>query len=195
VPCTIAQAELFRRHETVGPAKHGMINFLGSIGPSNMHVTTYVRSAIGAAVAASFIAGAAAAMAGGARAQEPQDHSADAFRRVCSTCHDAQRILATRRTRTQWEEVIGKMIERGAQGTEEDFAAAQEYLMRVSGRVNVNRVAAADLVTVLGITEKEATAIIDYRKAKGDFADFEALCKVPGLDVEKLKTLQDAISY
>jgi competence ComEA-like helix-hairpin-helix protein len=115
--------------------------------------------------------------------------------RVCSSCHDAQRILATRRTRTQWEEVIGKMIDRGAVGTDEDFTAAEDYLLKISGRVNVNRASAVDISKVLGVPEKQATAIVEYRKANGDFADFDALCKVPGLDVDKLKTEQDAISF
>ena len=67
--------------------------------------------------------------------------------------------------------------------------------VQVSGRVNVNRAAAADLAKVLALTDKQASAIVDYRKANGDFADLDALCKVPGLDAEKLKAQQDAISF
>jgi competence ComEA-like helix-hairpin-helix protein len=131
-----------------------------------------------------------------AHAQQPaQDKSAEAFTKVCSTCHDASRILATRRTRTQWEEVIDKMVERGAQGTDEEFAAVEDYLLRNFGRVNVNRAIAADIAMITGITEKDAYAIVSYRKSHGDFADFEALCKVPGIDVEKLKLAQEAVSF
>lgn len=136
---------------------------------------------------------ASAAMAG--RAQEPEDQAANAFKRVCSTCHDADRIIATRRTRTQWEEVIEKMIERGAQGTADDFTAAEEYLLRVSGRVNVNRAPSKDLVAVLGLTPKDADAIAEYRKTNGEFKDFDELCKVPAIDTEKLKQARDAISF
>ena len=150
-----------------------------------------------AAAAATVIAGlavlAGAAMA--ARAQEPEDHAATAFKRVCSNCHDSDRILATRRTRTQWEEVIEKMIDRGAEGTADDFSAAEEYLLRVSGRVNINRASSKDLVTILGVTTKDADAITEYRKANGDFKDFDALCKVPGIDTEKLKQGRDAVSF
>jgi competence ComEA-like helix-hairpin-helix protein len=131
----------------------------------------------------------------GAQAQDQNDAPASAFRRVCSSCHDADRILATRRTRTQWEEVIEKMIDRGAEGTSDDFTTAEEYLLRVSGRVNVNRAASKDMVIVLGITQKDADAIAEYRKANGEFKDFDALCKVPGIDLEKLKQGRDAISF
>ena len=131
----------------------------------------------------------------GAQAQDQNDAPASAFRRVCSACHDADRILATRRTRTQWEEVIEKMIDRGAEGTSDDFTTAEEYLLRVSGRVNVNRAASKDMVIVLGITQKDADAIAEYRKANGEFKDFDGLSKVPGIDLEKLKQGRDAISF
>jgi competence protein ComEA len=131
----------------------------------------------------------------GASAQDQDDAPAAAFRRVCSNCHDAERILATRRTRTQWEEVIEKMIDRGAEGTSDDFTTAEEYLMRVSGRVNVNRAATKDMMTVLGITDKDANAIVEYRKTNGEFKDFDGLSKVPGIDLEKLNHARDAISF
>ena len=131
----------------------------------------------------------------GASAQDQDDAPAAAFKRVCSNCHDADRILATRRTRTQWEEVIEKMIDRGAEGTSDDFTTAEEYLLRVSGRVNVNRATTKDMMTVLGITDKDAGAIADYRKANGEFKDFDALSKVPGIDLEKLNHARDAISF
>jgi competence ComEA-like helix-hairpin-helix protein len=163
-----------------------------------MHATkTDYASCTMRAAAAMFIAGLAvvtgAAIA--ASAQEPEDHPAVAFKRVCSSCHDAERILAIRRTRTQWEEIIEKMIDRGAEGTSEDFTAAQEYLLRVSGRVNVNRALSKDIAAVLGITEKDAAAIAEYRKANGEFKDFDEVCKVPGIDLEKLKQGRDAISF
>jgi len=131
----------------------------------------------------------------GAKAQDQDDAPAAAFRRVCSNCHDAERILSTRRTRTQWEEVIEKMIDRGAEGTSDDFTTAEEYLMRVSGRVNVNRASSKDMVTVLSITQKDADAIAEYRKANGEFKDFDSLAKVPGIDLEKLNKGRDAISF
>ena len=131
----------------------------------------------------------------GAKAQDQDDAPAAAFRRVCSNCHDADRILSTRRTRTQWEEVIEKMIDRGAEGTSDDFTTAEEYLLRVSGRVNINRATTKDMVTVLAITQKDADAIAEYRKANGEIKDFDALAKVPGIDLEKLNKARDALSF
>lgn len=163
-----------------------------------MHVLKNDRFSGTLATAAAIVVAGLAVVAGAAmaaRAQEPEDYAATAFKRVCSNCHDADRILATRRTRTQWEEIIEKMIDRGAEGTADDFTSAEEYLLRVSGRVNVNRALSKDLVAVLGVTTKDADAITEYRKTNGDFKDFDALCKVPGIDTEKLKQGRDAVSF
>jgi len=123
------------------------------------------------------------------------DKNAATYTRVCSTCHDAQRILSNRRTKDQWSEVIDKMVERGAQGTDEDFAAVQDYLVSHYGRVNINRGTAKDLTTVLKISDKDADAIVAFRTANGPFTDFDALAKVPGLDIDTLKQNRDAISF
>jgi competence protein ComEA len=128
-------------------------------------------------------------------APQADDKNAATYTRVCSTCHDAQRILSNRRTKDQWGEVIDKMIERGAQGTDEDFAAVQDYLVSHYGRINVNRGTAADLATVLKIPQKDAEAIVAFRTANGPFTDFDALAKVPGLDLDTLKQNRDAISF
>jgi competence ComEA-like helix-hairpin-helix protein len=117
------------------------------------------------------------------------------FARVCSTCHDGARILSTRRSKTQWTEVIEKMLERGAQVSDEDFEEVMGYLLRNYGRINVNRAAAEDLVIVVGVSEKDAEAIVKHRTSQGDFADFDAIVKVPGIDVEKLTKGRDAISF
>ncbi|MDQ3212451.1 MAG: helix-hairpin-helix domain-containing protein [Acidobacteriota bacterium] len=130
-----------------------------------------------------------------AASAQADDKNAAIYTRVCSTCHEPERILSNRRTRDQWGEVIDKMVERGAQGSDEDFDAVLEYLMSHYGRVNVNRAAPEDLGAVLKLSEKDAQAIVAYRSENGPFADFEALTKVPGIDVEVLAKNRDAVSF
>jgi DNA uptake protein ComE-like DNA-binding protein len=43
--------------------------------------------------------------------------------------------------------------------------------------------------------QKDADAIAEYRKANGDFKDFDEESKVPGIDHEKLKQGRDARSF
>ena len=48
---------------------------------------------------------------------------------------------------------------------------------------------------MLKIPEKDADAIVAFRTANGPFTDFDALAKVPGVDIEALKQSRDAISF
>ena len=124
-------------------------------------------------------------------AQEPPA----AFARVCSKCHDGTRIVEGRRLRSQWEETLDKMAALGAMGTDEDFEAILDYLVRVHGRVNVNTAAAAEIELVLQLEAEHASAIVKFRDKHGKFADFDALTKVPDVPVEALRKVRDAIVF
>ncbi len=47
--------------------------------------------------------------------------------------------------------------------------------------MNINTASKEDLASLSGIGEKKAEAIIDYRKAHGDFKNSEDLMKVKGI--------------
>ena len=138
-------------------------------------------------------------------AQEPQKPESrspedvkgeDAFVRTCIKCHTADRVVGSRRSRTQWEEVMTQMqTARGAIIPDEDWDIVQNYLVKHHGRVNVNRAPVNELVEVLAVTPETAENIVKHRKEQGDFADFDAFAKVPGLDLQKLEKLRDAISF
>lgn len=134
--------------------------------------------------------------------QKPETRSAEDvkaeenFTRNCVKCHTADRVVGSRRTRTQWEEVMTTMqTARGAVITDEDWDVVLNFLVKHHGRVNVNRAAANELVEVLGVTAEAAENIVKYRKEHGNFEDFDGFAKVPGLDLEKLEKLRDAISF
>lgn len=132
-----------------------------------------------------------------AEARAPEDiKGEETFTRNCVKCHPVDRIAGSRRTRTQWEEVMTTMTTaRGAVISDEDWDVIQTYLVKHYGRVNVNRATADDLAEVLGVTPETANAIVAYRKQNGEFVDYDAFAKVPGLDLEKLEKLRDAISF
>ena len=137
----------------------------------------------------------ASASAQGQSSSQPQDKSTQAFYRICSDCHDADRIVSNRRSRAAWEEVLDKMVGKGAVGSDQDFELVLYYLLSHYGMVNVNRSPAEEIAIVLGLPAKDGEAIVSYRKASGEIKDFETLVKVPGIDVEKLKQHREAILY
>lgn len=128
--------------------------------------------------------------------QESSDPGASVFANVCGKCHPKERAVVTRRTRSQWEEVITTMITtRNAQISDEDFDTVLGYLTREYGRVNINRAPAPDIVEVLHVPEKVGETIVQYRKEHGPFEDFDGLVKVPGIDRDKLESRRDAILF
>ncbi len=108
------------------------------------------------------------------------DPAAELFGQMCSTCHDVERVIALRRTKSEWQDVLTKMIGIGATGSESDFEKVFGFLRRHYGKVYINAATADEMTTTLGLSAKDADAIAAYRKANGPFQDFEAVKKVPG---------------
>ncbi len=130
-------------------------------------------------------------------APEPaaEDPAVPLMVQMCNRCHDAARILATRRTRTEWEDIINKMIERGATGSGREFETVFSYLLLNYGKIFVNDAVADEFMKVLGMSRKDADAIVAYRTANGAFADVEALRKVPGIDLKTLDAHLQAVAF
>lgn len=129
-----------------------------------------------------------------ASAQSRQE-APEAFRRVCVRCHASDRVVEGRRYQSQWEEVLNRMVERGATGSDEDFEIILEYLVREFGRIRINAAAADEIAHVLHLEAGAADAIVQYRSKHGKFADFDALAAVPGVPVDELRKRRDAIMF
>ena len=153
--------------------------------------------AVCALVAAALMAAAPFAFAGAqqASAGPADDPAAELFTQMCVRCHDGARITALRRTKAEWEDVLTKMIEKGATGSEDDFLAVFGFLRRHYGKVYINAAAPDEITTSLGLSAKDADAILAYRKANGPFADVEAVKKVPDIDVKTLEAHKDALVF
>jgi competence protein ComEA len=128
-------------------------------------------------------------------AKVAEDPDTGLFITLCNECHDMKQIVSRRRTRADWEEIINKMVEKGLVGSPGDLDTVFAYLNRNYGKVFINRAPADELVAVLTLSPQEADAIVAYRKTTGLFADFDAIKKVPGIDLKKLEEHKDAIAF
>jgi competence protein ComEA len=126
---------------------------------------------------------------------QSRQEAPEAFRRVCVRCHASDRVVEGRRYRSQWEEVLDRMVERGATGTDEDFEIVLDYLVREYGRIKINTAAADEIAHVLHLEAGAADAIVQHRDKHGKFVDFEALAAVPGVPAEELRKRRDAIMF
>jgi competence protein ComEA len=134
-----------------------------------------------------------------ASAQWPDGPGKDLTLQLCGNCHDANIVQAHRQSRDEWIATIQKMMAVGAEGTQEQFTTVLEYLSKNFGPaaapINVNQASAAELVAGLGLTEKEAAAIVKYRTDKGTFKTVEDLKKVPDLDFKKIEAQKDRLAF
>jgi competence protein ComEA len=138
--------------------------------------------------------------------QEPAQHpqypelpagaGKDTLIRVCSNCHSPDNVIANGQDREGWENTITKMAGFGAVGTDDDFTAILDYLVKnFPSTVNVNKATAAQLESGLGLSTAEAEAVVQYREKNGDFKSIDDLKKVPDLDTKKLDAKEARVSF
>ena len=118
----------------------------------------------------------------------------EAFLNRCSNCHGTERALVAPRTKKGWESVLAEMVNVGAQLEPGDQEAILAFLTERHGLVNVNAATVEELVA-LGLSKKDADTISSYRTDHGPFADFAALQRVPGLDVERLNAVRQRVAF
>lgn len=128
-----------------------------------------------------------AALAGSASAQEAATPLAAAVK-LCTGCHAMQIVMDTPRDYDAWHDTVQKMIDRGAQGSPEEFGLVMDFLFQNMTTVDVNHADAEALMTVLHAPQAAVDAIMARRASRPfkDLADLEST--VPGLD----KTVLDA---
>ena len=59
----------------------------------------------------------------------------------------------------------------------------------------MNSATPEELSAVLGLPAKVAAAVVDYRKAHGNFTDVGRIAKVDGVDKAKLEEQPDALRF
>ena len=73
----------------------------------------------------------------------------------------------------------------------ESYASVEKT---ISNKISINTDSIADLTTLSGIGEAKAKAIIEYRKANGNFATIEDIKKVPGISDNIYEKIKDYIT-
>jgi len=131
-----------------------------------------------------------------AQAQDlPEGKGKDLVDQVCGACHGTDLVSSRRATKQGWSYIVDDMVSRGASATNEQIAQINEYLTKYFGQVNVNKGPAAELVSVLEISQTQADAIVKYRTEHGDFKSVDDLKKVPGLETAGLDKKKDRVAY
>lgn len=131
----------------------------------------------------------------------PSGPGRETLLKVCTQCHTLESIPNLRYSKSEWQDLVYSMAERGADASGEELDAIITYLTTNYGkptapaRVNVNQASAKDLQTSLQLSEKEAQAVVAYRQAHGNFKSADDLAKVDGLDNKKLDAIRDRVEF
>ena len=106
-----------------------------------------------------------------AQADLPPGPGHDETLKVCGKCHSAEQAASLRQSRTGWEETVSKMVNMGAEGSDDEYEAILTYLTKNFGPeaarpVNMNKAMAVEMESVLGLTRAESAAVVQYRTDK-----------------------------
>jgi mono/diheme cytochrome c family protein len=60
----------------------------------------------------------------------PAGEGRDVMIRVCSQCHEAEKVVGQENDERGWKELVDQMASNGAQATDEELAAIVKYLAK-----------------------------------------------------------------
>src|SRR5262245_11775967 len=158
------------------------------------------RGALLVAACTLWLAGAGPSFSAGQGRPLPEGAGREETKKICSQCHELEKSFSLHQDREGWRRTVDKMVALGAEGTEPEFNAIVEYLVKnfpaeEVPKINVNEAEAIDLESGLSLRRSQAAAIIQYRAKHGKFKSIEDLKKVPGVDTAKIEAKKDRLTF
>ena len=120
--------------------------------------------------------------------------------KLCNACHGAEIVLGRPHSEDGWNAVVIDMVQRGAEGTDDEFDEVVKYLTKniTAGqklaKININKASAKAIEAGLNLTAKEAQAIVEARE-KAQFKSIDDVKKVPGVDAAKIEAKKDRVTF
>jgi competence ComEA-like helix-hairpin-helix protein len=131
----------------------------------------------------------------------PEGKGKELILRACVGCHKAEEIAVYRFTKEEYETIVYRMGDRGAQASKAELDIIAAYLFQNfpkiedATRINVNKATAQQIAEGLALTHEEAEAVVKYRDRHGDFHTWGDLLIIYGVDGKKIAAAKDKISF
>ena len=131
----------------------------------------------------------------------PPGPGKDIILRACVGCHKAEEIAVYRFTKSEYQTIVYRMGDRGAQATRAELDVIADYLfehfpkVEDATKINVNKATAQEIAAGLGLTPEEADAVVKYRERHGDYHAWGDLLIIYGVDGKKIAAAKDKISF
>ena len=151
-------------------------------------------------VAVAVVAASSLSFAAAPPGQAPPDKLPEApgkavLTRMCTACHGTDVITDAPRTVPSWVDTVLSMKDFGAEGTEEDWKAVTDYIIVNLAYLEVNKATAAEIASVLGVSEKVAEGVVAYREKQGSFKTIDDLKRAPDLDAARIDALAPRLMF
>jgi competence protein ComEA len=131
----------------------------------------------------------------------PEGKGKELILRACTGCHKAEEIAVYRFTKDEYQTIVYRMGDRGAQATRAELDVIADYLfanfpkVEDATKINVNKATAQEIATGLNLTNEEAVAVVKYRERHGDYHAWGDLLIIYGVDGKKIAAAKDKISF
>ena len=116
--------------------------------------------------------------------------------KVCGSCHGAEVVLGRPHSEDSWADIVTKMVQRGAKGSEEELYEVVQYFaanIKALPPIKVNTANPKELEVYLNLNEKEVTDMFKERQ-KAPFKSIQDLKRVAGIE-EKVRAQQHRIEF
>ena len=131
----------------------------------------------------------------------PDGPGKDIILRACVGCHKAEELTVYRFTRDEYQTIVYRMGDRGAQATRAELDIVAAYMfahfpkVEDATKINVNKATAQEIAAGLALTNEEAEAVVKYRERHGDYHAWGDLLIIYGVDGKKIAAAKDRISF
>jgi len=125
-------------------------------------------------------------MAAAAQDRFPEGPGKSDLMKVCSGCHDAEIVLSHLQTPAEWTDTFQKMVDLGAEATNEQWRAIEQYIDTNLALIAINKSPAAELQLTMDCTPEVAAAVVKFRQENGPFKSVDDVKRVAGLDGAKV---------
>jgi competence protein ComEA len=126
---------------------------------------------------------------------DPDPADRQALVAVCGRCHQVSLFDKSLRSEPDWIATVQKMVDRGATGSDEQFARVGNYLLRTLTIVNVNVASAEEIAVTLNLSQRTAQAIVARRDQHGKFKSLDELKDIPGVNPAALESRKARVAF
>lgn len=127
----------------------------------------------------------------------PEGKGKETLENTCTECHGLDKVLSELRNRERWKAIATVMRSKGATMSDDELNTLVDYLYRNFGKdeVNINKAPAKEIEAVLGVSAREAAAIVRHREQNGAFKSWVEVAEVEGVDKARIEARKDRLAF